>query len=121
MAQPRRPGTAPAVFDDAYWRADTIPAEPEARRAAERARKQFAADGVPISDLRPTLAEGPDGTRLSGCVKVYIGEWGMVFQIVRDPEIGKTRLAYLAFGERHPKPGLPNVYQAADGRLNQLQ
>jgi hypothetical protein len=118
MVQPRRPGTARAVFDDAYWRADTIPATPEARRAAEKARDRYKADGVLIGDLKPTLAEGPDGTRLPGCVKVYIDEWGMVFQIARDRDTGQLVLAYLAFGERHPTGNRPSVYQTADRRLN---
>ena len=75
-----------------------------------------------MSSLRRCAEEGPDGTRLPSCVKVYLpppaGPFGMVFRIARD-ETG-TKLALLAFGMRHPPrhSNAPSVYWLADRRLH---
>jgi len=61
-------------------------------------------------------AEARDGTRLPGCVKLYIpqpaGQWGAVF--LGGQVDGELKLFLLAVGERHPgKPWRPSVYEIA--------
>ncbi len=60
--------------------------------------------GVPFEELRASDPEGPAGTQLNRCMKVYVpvpgGPHGMVFQIGRQRG-GKLGLAYLAFVLRH--------------------
>jgi hypothetical protein len=45
-------------------------------------------DGAPIEQLRACHAEGRDGTRLGGCLKLYVpppaGPWGIVFRFAVD-------------------------------------
>ena len=67
------------------------------------------------------MAEGPEGTRLRRCVKVYppppAGRWGLVLELVRAG--GVLQLEHRAFGVRHPdRPWQPSVYQVADRRLH---
>ncbi|MGH3026720.1 MAG: hypothetical protein ACRDLR_09755, partial [Gaiellaceae bacterium] len=67
--------------------------------------------------------EGPGGTALTRCMKVYVptpaGRYGLVLQIARRRD-GKLGLAYLAFGLRHPGRDVrqPSVYEVAHRRLN---
>jgi hypothetical protein len=77
-------------------------------------------EGIPLDWLRRCEAEGRDGTRLPGCVKVYIpqpaGRWGAVF--AADVEDGTPVLVLIAVGERHPeRPWRPSVYEVAHRRL----
>jgi hypothetical protein len=69
------------------------------------AQAGYESDGVPIDELRACDPEGPGGTQLERCMKVYVpapsGPHGMVFRIGRRRD-GKLGLAYLAFGLRHP-------------------
>jgi hypothetical protein len=65
--------------------------------------------------------EGQDGTRLKGCVKLYIpqpaGQWGAVLS--GDEEATKPALVLVAVGERHPvRPWKPSVYEIAHRRIN---
>lgn len=62
---------------------------------AERERRRLDRDGVQISVLQRCLAEGEDGTRLEGLVKVYVPisdappserPYGFVFIPTRDGE-----------------------------------
>ncbi len=102
--------------------ADLAHAAPTGRQAAEAARHDYDAKGIPLSHLRPAEAEGSDGTCLTNCAKVYLpqpnGRFGMVFKLATFE--GKLVLAYLAFGVRHhPKSShAPTVYEIADRRLN---
>jgi hypothetical protein len=77
-------------------------------------------EGAPLSWLRRCEEEGQDGTRLGGCVKLYIpqpaGQWGAV--LIGDEEAGKPALVLIAVGERHPvQPWKPSVYEIAHRRL----
>jgi hypothetical protein len=72
VPQPRRPGAARVVFDDAFWRDDLARTNTSGRRVAEDARRQFEADGLTVAELRACDAEGRVGTRLPRCVKVYL-------------------------------------------------
>jgi hypothetical protein len=123
MPQERRPAlTPPVVFDDTAWAEDLLRASATARRVATEARGEFETKGVPIAQLKACEPEGPAGTRLPHCVKVYLpapdGPHGMVFEIERIN--GRLRLLYVAFGLRHPGPEVrqPSVYEVAHRRLN---
>jgi hypothetical protein len=118
-----RARTPPVVFDDMAWIEDMHRASVAGRRIAMAARAEYESAGVPIAELRACDPEGPGGTALKGCTKLYIpapvGPHGMVFQIVRREE-GTLGLAYLAFGLRHPGPEVrqPSVYEVAHRRLH---
>lgn len=111
-----------ARFDPDAFRTDMARTTPAGREAAESAKRDYDASGVPRADLRPCDAEGRDGTELPQCVKVYLpppaGRFGMVFKfLVVD---GGPRLDYLAFGVRHHPADsrAPTVYEIAHRRLN---
>ena len=123
MPNQRRHGrTPPVVFDDAAWDEDLRRASDSARRTAHDARAEFEEFGVPIVRLKACASEGADGTRLPGCIKVYLpapaGPHGMVFEIDRID--GRLRLLYAAFGLRHPprESRQQSVYAIAHRRLN---
>ena len=122
MATPRRPGHAPVVFDDRFWWQDLARTNARGRSVASHTRREYERRGCPVSSLRRCEDEGPDGTRLPACVKVYlpppIGPFGMVFRIARNDS--GTKLAMLAFGVRHPPrhANAPSVYRLADRRLH---
>jgi hypothetical protein len=73
-------------------------------------------------------AEGPRGTRLVGCVKVYLprdreasaAPYGFVFElVVSDQPEPALELRLLAFGERHPEGSATrSVYERAHKRLH---
>ncbi len=111
------------VFDNAAWNEDLLRASVGARRVAENARAEFERNGIAIDQPKSCEAEGPDGTELPHCMKVYLpapnGAHGMVFEIDRID--GRLRLLYAAFGLRHPGHGVrqPSVYEIAHRRLHQ--
>ncbi|HEX8688949.1 MAG TPA: hypothetical protein VF729_01770 [Solirubrobacterales bacterium] len=78
-------------------------------------------EGAPREWLLRCEEEARDGTRLKGCVKLYIpqpaGQWGAVLS--GDEEAKKPALVLVAVGERHPtQPWKPSVYEIAHRRLN---
>jgi len=94
---------------------------PAARAAIEPLLATVREEGAPLSWLRRCEEEGQDGTRLGGCVKLYIpqpaGQWGAV--LAGDEEAGKAALVLIAVGERHPvQPWKPSVYEVAHRRLH---
>lgn len=122
MPQAPRSGHAPVVFSDDAFDEDIARASSAPRAAAEAARRRYEQDGVPVNELRHVQDEGPDGTILPRCLKVYLpppdGRFGMVFQLAIE-ESG-ARLRYLAFGVRHHPKGSHalSVYEVASRRLN---
>lgn len=101
---------------------DIAHSTPAARNAIESMLEVLRKDGAPTDWLRRCEEEGRDGTRLSGCVKLYIpqpaGRWGAVF--VADMEAGRPVLVLIAVGERHPeRPWRPSVYEIAHRRIHQ--
>jgi biotin operon repressor len=90
------------------------------RAAIEPVIEQLRADGVPVEWLKRCDAEAQDGTRLPGCVKLYIpppeGGWGAV--LLGGSVAGGPKLFLLAVGERHPgAPWRLSVYEIAHRRL----
>jgi hypothetical protein len=117
----KRAGRAPALFDDALFAEDMKRASDTGREVALAARAEYERGGVPINQLLACDEEGPDGTTLANCMKIYlprpVGKFGMVFRIALRE--GKSLLAYAAFGVRHhPRDShAPTVYEIAHGRL----
>jgi hypothetical protein len=94
---------------------------PAARTAIETMVGELRSEGAPTEWLLRCEEEGRDGTRLGGCVKLYIpqpaGQWGAV--LAADEEAGKPALVLIAVGERHPaRPWKPSVYEIAHRRFN---
>ena len=122
----RSPRTLPVVFDAAAWEEDMTRASSAGRAAVAAARREYETTGVPIAGLLACDPEGPGGTQLRRCVKVYVPAadrpHGMLFEITRDSS-GRLRLAYAAFGLRHPprQSRQPSVYEVAHRRLSALE
>lgn len=92
-----------------------------ARAAIEPMVVTLRDEGAPREWLRRCEEEGQDGTRLKGCVKLYIpqpaGQWGAVLS--GDEEATKPALVLVAVGERHPvRRWKPSVYEIAHRRIN---
>jgi hypothetical protein len=92
-----------------------------ARTAIESMLTTLRKEGARREWLLRCEEEGRDGTRLGGCVKLYIprpaGQWGAV--LAGDEEAAKPALVLVAVGERHPaRPWQPSVYEIAHRRLN---
>lgn len=123
MPESRGPVRVPVTFDDARWAQDLARASTEAAEVARVARRRMERDGANLIELRPCDPEGRDGTRLGGCVKLYLpppaGPWGLVLAPTRDPATGRVLLDVVAFGPRHPPEGRRvSVYQLAHQRLH---
>lgn len=117
----KRAGRAPAQFDDAAFSEDLKRTSEAGRQVAEAARREYEKDGVPIADLLLCEEEGPEGTVLQHCMKIYLprpnGKFGMVLRIERRET--NALLVYAAFGIRHhPRDShAPTVYEIAHRRL----
>ena len=100
---------------------DLARATDAAKAAIEPMLLRLKADGAPAAWLKRCDAEARDGTRLPGCVKLYIpqpaGQWGAVF--LGGAVGGSLKLFLLAIGERHPGAAWrPSVYEIAHRRLH---
>jgi hypothetical protein len=112
--------TFPVHVDERELVEDLAHASEAGRVVIEPMIQGFRADGVPSVWLKQCDPEARDGTRLPGCVKLYLpqpaGQWGAVFlggSVDRSPN-----LFLLAVGERHPgAPWKPSVYEIAHRRL----
>lgn len=94
---------------------------PAARAAIEPMIDTLRNEGAPREWFLGCEEEGQDGTRLKGCVKLYIpqpgGQWGAVLS--GDEEAKKPALVLIAVGERHPvRPWKPSVYEIAHRRIS---
>jgi hypothetical protein len=115
-------GPAFEVHVDERALADDLARASDAARAAiEPMLQRLKADGAPAAWLKRCDAEARDGTRLPGCVKLYIpqpaGQWGAVF--LGGAVDGRPKLFLLAVGERHPGAAWrSSVYEIAHRRLH---
>lgn len=122
--EPGAPGSSfPVRINRTWLKSDLDNATPAGREVLASAVAGFTKSGAPVDRLKACDANGRDGTRLGGCVKVYLppplGPWGAVFTgaIPRDDE--GPALILLAAGERHPaRPWRPSVYDVAHRRLH---
>jgi len=118
----KRPGRAPALFDDAAFAEDLQRASNAGTEVALAARKEFEGEGVPVGSLLACDEEGSDGTELRHCVKLRLpppdGKFGMVFRIEQRQE--RSVLVFAAFGVRHHplEANAPTVYEIAHSRLH---
>jgi hypothetical protein len=108
-------------FDGDAFAEDLAHATPAGRDVALRARARLEREGLAAEECRRCLAEGPEGTALTGCAKLYlphpVGRWGLVLRLARAGE--QLVLYHLAFGVRHPERAWqPSVYQVAHHRLH---
>jgi hypothetical protein len=107
--------------DDRELAEDLAHASGAGRAAIESMVQSIKATGCPAAWLKQCDIEARDGTRLPGCVKLYIpqpaGQWGAVFL---GGAVGESlKLFLLAVGERHPgAPWRPSVYEIAHRRLH---
>lgn len=95
------------------------------RVVAERERRRLEHEGLSLSHVQRCAAQGSDGTRLGGLLKVYVPiseapPSGRPFGFVLSAARGERGLyvALVAFGERHPRPGVRSVYHRAHRRLH---
>lgn len=127
MATPGRGLRAQVRIAAAVWREEVerFDERSRARTAAERERGRLEGGGIELTQLKACSAQGADGSRLTGLLKVYvpIGDsppserrFGFVLGPGRD-ERGRY-LALIAYGERHPKSGVRSVYERAHRRLH---
>jgi len=118
-----------AVFPAGVWAADVelryAPAS-RARVVAEQSRRAFEREGIPERELQVCKAEGPEGTDLPGCLKLYLPlgvsdpherPFGMVLIDVGENE---PALVLLAYGVRHlpEESHSESVYRRAHRRLH---
>jgi hypothetical protein len=117
----------PIEFGSLEWEEEVERYGPRsaARIRAQSARKRIEA-GTAKLDWKRCKAEGPGGTKLPGCRKLYVplgkegaseAPYGLVFQLIQKPD---DSLAWnlIAFGERHPvNERSRNVYERAHKRL----
>lgn len=118
-----RPGAVAVSFDEKLWRESVERRfRPELVAVASAARKRLESHGLLGNEINRRYEEvGPKGTRLRGCVKVYVplGEspsrapYGMVLQL-RD----NGTLSFIAFGRRHTGPGERDVDERAHRQLH---
>lgn len=97
-----------------------------ARTHAQSARKTIET-GTAKLDWKRCKADGPGGTKLPGCRKLYmpLGRQGaseapcrFVFQLIQKPD-GGLAWNMIAYGERHPADERTrNVYERAHKRLH---
>jgi hypothetical protein len=123
----RKSNSPPVVFGDREWveEVERLNRNSLARARAETARREIETGRSRLAWKR-CEAEGPSGTRLPGCRKLYVplGEagpsaapYGFVFQLVKT--LDGLAWAFLAFGERHPdNPATRSVYERAHHRLH---
>jgi biotin operon repressor len=114
----------PVHVDERELAEDLGHASKTGRAAIEPMIKALKANGVPIAWLGRCDPEAQDGTRLPGCVKLYIpqpaGQWGAVF--LGGSLDGRPTLFLLAIGRRHPEASWkPSVYEIAHRRLNRRE
>lgn len=115
-------------FGSVEWQEEVERLKPfsPARLRAQNARKVIEAGTVELA-WKPCQPEGPGGTRLPGCQKLYVplgkdapseAPYGFVFQLV-DKRDGSFAWNMIAYGERHPSNDRTrNVYERAHKRLH---
>jgi hypothetical protein len=122
------PPRVPVEFGSLEWKeeVDRYDSHSKARTQAQSARKAIEAGKAKL-DWKRCKADGPGGTKLPGCRKLYVplgkegasqAPYGLVFQLIQKPD---SSLAWnlIAFGERHPtNERTRNVYERAHKRLH---
>lgn len=113
-------------FDEAVWREAVRGFSRRPLEIATSTRSDAERRGVALADVRPCEAHGPDGTELAGCAKLYLpigdappSERPFAFVLQLGQEVDATLVwVFVAFGHRHPKPGVRSVYERAHRQLH---
>lgn len=115
-------------FGSVEWQEEVERLDPRsaARRHAESARRAIERGESELAWMR-CLADGPAGTHLPGCRKLYVplarsapseAPYGFIFQLTVHPDRTLT-WSLIAFGERHPAHrATRSVYERAHRRLH---
>jgi hypothetical protein len=113
-------------FDEAVWQEAIRGFSREPLQIATSARHAAERRGIALADVHPCQAVGPDGTQLAGCAKLYLplgdappSERPMAFvlRLARVPDAALVWI-FIAFGHRHPGPGVRSVYERAHRQLH---
>lgn len=125
MADSRRdPIGIPLVFPPKRWVGEVERFSQAVQETARAARAEL--ERAPARrHFEACAARGVDGSSLEGCVKTYVpldrppsqAPMGFVFALRIDRE-RRPVLRFVAFGERHPRPGTRSVYERAHKRLH---
>jgi hypothetical protein len=116
----------PVRFHERVWREAIRGFSGRAIDIATSARRDIEENKVELATLRPCEPLGPDRTELGGCAKLYLPRgdappserpFAFVFQLARTRG-GAPVLVFLAFGPRHPRPGVRSVYERAHRQLH---
>lgn len=125
MAEPEGGRRIEVRFSEQVWRQAIRGFSGRALELATSARSRLEREGVEIDRLRPCQSEGPDGTALAGCAKLYLPDdrtapsgqpFAFVLQLARVD--GTLALIFVAFGGRHPGVGVRSVYERAHRQLH---
>lgn len=113
-------------FDEAIWREAVRGFSGRPLQVAESARATLEKHDIALAELLPCDALGPDDTELAGCAKLYLPHvdapaserpFGLVLQLARDEDSALVWV-FVAFGPRHPAPGVRSVYERAHRQLH---
>ncbi len=113
-------------FDETVWHEAVRGFSREPLQIATSARLAAERDGIALAEVLPCEAAGPDGTQLAGCAKLYLplGDappserpFAFVLQLTRAQD-GTLVWTFVAFGHRHPRPGVRSVYERAHRQLH---
>ena len=113
-------------FDETVWREAVRGFSREPLQIATSARLTAERHGIELAEVLPCEATGRDGTQLAGCAKLYLppGDappserpFAFVLQLTREQD-GTLVWTFVAFGHRHPKPGVRSVYERAHRQLH---
>src|SRR3954447_8152828 len=113
-------------FDEAVWREGIRGFSREPLHIATSARLAAERHGVALAEVLPCEAAGPEGTRLAGCAKLYLPladtppserPFAFVLRLARAAD-GTLVWVFVAFGHRHPRPGVRSVYERAHRQLH---
>jgi hypothetical protein len=116
----------PVRFHDAVWREAVRGFSGRPLVIATSTRSTLEGSGVALEALRPRDANGPDGTRLAGCAKLYLPitdgppsqrPFAFILQLARDTDGELVRVS-VAFGHRHPDAGVRSVHERAHRQLH---
>ena len=118
---PLKRGFTHVAFDELAWHEDLRKATGSARRIGEEARSPLEREGQAIDALFACAEEARDGTRLPGCVKVYLpppgGPLGLVFRLAKAKDGDSiSTIWHSACGTyRRAHVARPSIYWHIDG------
>ena len=113
------------VFDEAVWSHAVDGFSEENRQLAQSTRIRLERSGLALDDVRACDAEGSDGTKLPGCVKLYLpwldappSQRPFAFVLRLRQRGDELVWNFVAFGPRHPRPGVRSAYERAHRQLH---